>query len=179
MVCVTDTTDGNNNGSLASITQGYPIAAYISSMGEDHVRGGKNINTNHEFEMRSNLYDVNVGRDDLSEELTFSDLSSKICNAQNTAIEVEITGEAWLDNTGGCVPATGFSGGPITISMRLGQTLFYGAGCSSTVTFEELAQCDVRRNIYTGTGATCDAGLAGDSFNGEVKLDTSSGAITQ
>jgi hypothetical protein len=173
IVCVTDTSDALDNGRIASSTQGYYIAAYISSRGEDHVSGGKNSSTNREYEMGSNPYDVNVGRDDLVEELSFTDLSTRICNAQNTAVEITITnGEAWLDNSTGCLTGTGFTS---TVTLQHGQNIYYQTGCTESDSFEQLARCNANTALYTGSNSC----TAGSSFDGKVSIDAGTNTITQ
>ena len=173
IVCVTDTSDSADDGRIAGATQGYYIAAYISSRGEDHISGAKNSNTNREYEMGSNPYDVTAARDDLVEELSFADLSTRICTAQNTAMEITITnGEAWLDNSTGCLPSTGFTG---TLTIRHGQTIYYQTGCTDNDPFEQLARCNANTALYTGSN-NC---TAGSSFDGKVSIDAGSNTITQ
>lgn len=173
LVCVTDTSDTSNDGRIASATQGYFIGAYISSRGEDKISGGKNSNSNREYEMSSNPMDVTIGRDDLVQEISFSDLSANVCNAQTTAIEINITnGEAWLDNSTGCLVGTGFTG---TVILRHGQTIYYQTGCTGSETFEQLARCNVSGAMYTGSNS-CNVGT---SFDGKVSIDAVTNAITQ
>ncbi len=164
IVCVTDTTDGSNNGRIASTTQGYYIAAYISSNGENHTAGAKNSNNNREHEMLSNPFDVTVNRDDIVEELSFSELSDKACNDQNTSIDVTISGsEGFLNNSGTipCDPGTGFATGT-TVSIRLGQTIYSGVACINSVPFEDIAKCDAGLPI-----AAC---ASGPTYDGAVTL---------
>lgn len=175
MACVTDITDGDN-GMIDSQGKGYYLAAHISSGGEDYVQGGKNIRDGRrEYEMVSNPYDITVGRDDMVGELSFGDLSGKLCTAQNTAIEVTITaGEVWLDSSGGCAATTGLTN---TINVLLGQTLYYKAGCTESDTFEQLARCELSPALYTGTNS-CAAGTA---LDGKVGVNGAAvpAAITQ
>ncbi|HIP82801.1 MAG TPA: type II secretion system protein, partial [Desulfocapsa sulfexigens] len=97
LVCVTDTTDGDDDGRIGADGKGYYLAAYALSGGEDRVFGGKNSNTDREYEMSSNPY-VDAVRDDLTGELSFGEMLAKICNDQNTSIEVTVTGgKIWLD----------------------------------------------------------------------------------
>ncbi len=125
--------------------------------------------------MSSNPYDVTVNRDDLVEELTFSELSGKVCNARNAAIEITITnGEAWLDNSTGCAVSTGFS---TSVNILLGQTIYYQTGCTASDSFEQLARCNVDPAVYTGTN-TC-AAAAGSSFDGRISIDAVTNTITQ
>ncbi len=190
LVCTTTINDGANNGRIASPADGYPIAAYVNSMGEDNRRGGKNRNNNHEYEMGSNPYDATAGvdRDDIVEELSFSDLSSKVCNAQNTSIDVKIIGassEAWLDAS---CSGTSFAIDDV-VTVLSGQNIYFNkptptAPCSLLVTFEELARCNVDRRapVYTGTLACNRSGADydGNVFDGRVSLDTSgTGTIKQ
>ncbi len=164
IVCVTDTTDGSNNGVIASPAQGYYIAAYVSSNGEDHVAGGKNRNSNREHEMLSNPFDVTVNRDDIVEELSFSDLSDKACNDQNTSVEVTINGsEGFLNNSGTtpCAPGTGFTSGT-TVTIRLGQKIYSGLACVNSILFEDIAKCDA--------GLTVTNCASGTTYDGAVTL---------
>ncbi len=172
-ICVTSTdpddlnADNTDNGRIASSGQGYYIAAYIFSSGEDRISSGKNRNTNFEYELASNRYDVD-SRDDLVQELTFADLSAKICNVQNTVIEVEITGgEVWLGSS-----CTGSSFTDSTTVVR-GQTLYFGADCTG-ITFEDLARCDA-----TGTETDCIYDSSSTPFDGEVDVNAGTGEITQ
>ena len=154
-VCVTDTTDSIDNGWIAS-NSGYHIAAYISSRGENRVSNGKNNNQDYEYELASNPYDAD-NRDDLVQELTFADLSTKICNAQNTTIKVNFTGDIWQE--AGC-PGDKLFGTSVNVTM--GQSLYYGTGCQE-LAFKELARCDA-----TGDIAPC---VAGNLFDGEVEVN--------
>ncbi len=164
IVCVTNTTDTSNNGRIASPTQGYYVAAYISSNGEDHLPGAKNSNTNREHEMLSNPFDVTVNRDDIVEELSFSNLADKACNDQNTTIDVTISNaEGFLNNSGTipCDPGTGFAVGT-TVTVRLGQKIYSQANCTNSVPFEDMAKCDAGLAI-----ANCTAGT---TYDGAVTL---------
>ncbi len=173
MVCVTNTADGSNDGRIASSGNGYYVAAYFSSMGQDHKSGGKNSNTNREYEMSSNPYDVTLKRDDLVEELTFAELAGKLCNVRNTIIEVSVdNGEIWLDNSQGCAPGTGIS---TSLTIFPGQTLYFGTGCSNSETFEQLARCNMNPAVYTGTNSC----VAGSSFDGKVNVNGVTKSIIQ
>ncbi len=173
MVCVTDTADGSNDGRIASPGNGYYVAAYFSSMGEDHQSGGKNSNTNREYEMSSNPYDVTQGRDDLVEELTFAELAGKLCNVRNTTLEVIVDdGEVWLDNSLGCAPGTGIS---TSLAIFPGQTLYFGTGCHDSDTFEQIARCNMNPAVYTGTNSCA----AGSSFDGTVSVNGVTKSIRQ
>lgn len=171
-ICVTNTLDQNDNGRINSSGQGYYIAAYIFSRGENRSSNGKNNNHNYEYELASNPYDVD-NRDDLVQELTFAELSAKICNAQNTVIKVEFTGTGniWRDDV--CNPGDELSG--TSVNVASGQSLSYysGSDCRN-ITFNELARCDA-----TGStpGHTCIPG--GTPFDGKVKIDTAAGEIRQ
>jgi prepilin-type N-terminal cleavage/methylation domain-containing protein len=164
IVCVTDTTDASDNGSIASTTQGYYIAAYISSNGADHKAGAKNSTVNREHEMSSNSYDVTMQRDDIVEEISFTDLSNKSCNDQNTTIQVTISGaEGFLNNSGTvpCDPTTGFAVGA-TVNVHLGQRLYSQPNCANSVSFEDMAKCDA--------GLAVPNCAAGTSYDGAITL---------
>ncbi len=171
LVCVTSVSDGDN-GRIDSSGNGYYLAAIVVSRGEDKVLGGKNsADSRREYEMSSNPYDTTVARDDLVGELTLGSILDKACTASNTSIRVNITaGEAWLDNTSGCTAGTGLTG---TIRVGLGQRLYYTTGCLAEDSFEELAQCDLNRTIYSGAN-TCNAGTA---LDGAVSVDASTATV--
>ena len=175
LVCATNTTDADNNA-IGSASSGYYLAAYVLSRGEDKVLGGKNsADGGREYEMAANPYDTTVGRDDLVGEVSFADIADKTCTARNTTMEVVISsGETWLDNGSGCTSGTGLTG---TVQLSLGQRLYYAAGCSRNVTFEEIARCDLNPAVYSGTN-TCSSGTA---LNGKVSINftTSPAAIIQ
>ncbi len=162
LVCVTNTTDVDN-GNIGTAGQGYYLAAYIVSRGEDKVFGAKNSNGDREYEMSSNPYDSTVGRDDLVIELSFGELSANICNAQNTKIEVTILGggKVWYSDSDGCL-----SGGLDTATASLGKKVYYNNGmsnsCDYQISFVDLAKCDA------GLGVSNCA--SGTTFDGQVDI---------
>ncbi len=163
LVCVTDTTDGDN-GSISAAGQGYYLAAYTCSGGEDHVFGGKNSRDGRrEYEMSSNPFDKTVNRDDLTGELSFGELSAKICNNKNTTVDVIMdSGMVWYSDNDGCLVADGLN----RATVVLGQTIHYNNGssdgCTGQIKFEDLAKCDANIVISNCAG--------GSSFDGTVNL---------
>lgn len=172
-VCVTNIQD-DDNGRIDIAGRGYYLAAYIVSGGEDKTFGAKNKrDIRREYEMSSNPYDIDVGRDDLVGELSFGDLSAQLCTASNTKLSITITnGEVWLDNSGGCAPGTGVN---TSIDVLLGQTLYLTSGCTDGNSFEELARCNWDRLLYGGTN-NC---VVGTPFDGKLTVDAISNTITQ
>lgn len=167
LVCVTDTTDADN-GNISAAGRGYYLAAYAFSGGEDHVFGAKNSRDGRrEYEMSSNPFDVTVNRDDLTGELSFGEMSAKICNNKNTTVDVIMdNGLAWYSDNDGCKMADGLVGATVS----LGQTIYYsnGAidGCTGQVGFENLAKCDVDHNTFAIPN--CTTGTS--PFDGVVNL---------
>lgn len=175
LVCVTSVADADN-GNIGTSATGYYIAAFIATRGEDRLLGGKNsADGRREYEMSSNAYDTTVGRDDLIGELSFAAIIDKVCTPGNTTMDVTITnGEVWLDNSGGCVATTGLTG---TITVGLGQRLYYKTGCTEDDSFEELARCDLSTAAYNGSNSC----VVGTPLNGVVSIDAAAAtvAITQ
>jgi prepilin-type N-terminal cleavage/methylation domain-containing protein len=143
LVCVTNTTDADN-GSIDTAGQGYYLAAYVLSGGEDHVFGGKNSNDDREYEMSSNPYNVDANRDDLVGELSFGEMMAKICNDKNTTINVIMdSGMVWYSDNTDCLVDDGLD----RATVVLGQTVYYNDGnndgCTESIAFEDLAKCDI------------------------------------
>lgn len=154
-VCVTNTNDTSDGGEIDPPSSGYHIAAYISSRGEDRESSGKNSNNNFEYEMASNPYHAKY-RDDLVQELTFAELSTKICHARNTVIMVTPVFRTGTVFWGRIAPGECFSlREGQAISVALGQTLelFNDDQCNHSIghhNFAYLALCDA-----TGNSGSC------------------------
>jgi prepilin-type N-terminal cleavage/methylation domain-containing protein len=167
LVCVTDITDGDN-GNIDSSGQGYYLAAYACSGGEDHVFGAKNSRDGRrEYEMSSNAYDTTVNRDDMVSELSFGEMSEKICNNKNTTIDVGMSsGLVWYSDNDGCLVAEGLS----AATVSLGQTVHYNNGtsdgCTGQVAFDALARCDTNSAFFAIPNCTTGA----STFDGTVNL---------
>ncbi|BCL61519.1 hypothetical protein DGMP_22120 [Desulfomarina profundi] len=167
LVCVTDTTDGDD-GRIGSPGQGYYLAAYTCSGGEDHVFGAKNgRDGRREYEMSANPFDITVNRDDLTGELSFGEISAKLCNSKNTTIDVTMTGSAlvWYSDNEGCKVADGLN----AVTVSSGQVIHYNNGtsdgCTGQVGFEDLAKCDVNDSTFAIPNCT-----TGTPFDGKVIL---------
>jgi len=166
LVCVTDTTDGDD-GRIGSSGKGYYLAAYTISGGEDHMFGAKNRHdSRREYEMSANPFDTTVNRDDLAGELSFGEIFAKLCNSKNTTIDVIMTsGLVWYSDNEGCKVADGLNG--VTVSS--GQVIHYNNGssdgCTGQVGFEDLAKCDVDDTTFAVPNCT-----TGTTFDGVVNL---------
>lgn len=189
LVCATPEDDAND-GVIAGGSKGYYVAAYIASGGEDKILGGKNtVDGRREYEMSSNPYDTSVGRDDMVGELTFAEIADKVCTAQNSRIVATITtdDEIWLESkvtvhdpaTGAPTDCPVGSGQSAAATHRLapGQslTVYYGVGCVTeyTVSYQELAQCDLLAAVYAGPNS-CSAGA---TPAGQVAIAVTAGGL--
>lgn len=167
LVCVTDITDGDD-GRIGASGQGYYLAAYVCSGGEDHMFGAKNRRDGRrEYEMSSNPFDTTVNRDDLTGELSFGQMSAKICNDKNTTLDVIMdSGKVWYSDNGGCIVVDGLT----TATVAVGQTIHYSDGtsdgCTGQAGFEDLAKCDVD----TATFAIPNCTTGAKPFDGVVNF---------
>ena len=168
LVCVTNTMD-SDDGRIGSSGRGYYLAAYACSGGEDHVFGAKNRSDGRrEYEMSSNPFDITVNRDDITGELSFGEMSAKICNDKNTTLDVVVmmnSGLIWYSDNEGCKLADGLDG----VTVSLGQTIYYNNGssdgCTGQVGFEDLAKCDIDDTTFTIPNCR-----TGTPFDGKVEL---------
>ncbi len=160
LVCVTNK-DDTDDGDIDADGQGYYLAAYVLSGGEDRNFSGKNSNDDHrEYEMSSNPY-VADDRDDLVGELSFGELMAKICNANDTTIKISSVvppGTFFHDDT--CNNAVAAGGDRVA----LGKSVYYGNTCNKTLSFNDLAKCDAG---FPDPATVC---TAGDLYDGKVEL---------